>query len=106
MTIVETDDGISIRVNALGFEENELMVSIQPRSVTILGKSKKQLYVTNPEVGKVGYADVYPGQILQRIDLSTEVSPEGSVVELQAGLMTFELPKAVGKRLKGAAPAA
>jgi HSP20 family molecular chaperone IbpA len=91
LAIAETENHISIRANVLGFEDGELRVSIEPRCVTILGK--KQTNVNDPEVGKVGYVDLYPDQILQRIDLSTEVSAEDSVVELQAGLINFELPR-------------
>jgi HSP20 family molecular chaperone IbpA len=49
--------------------------------------------VTETEGGKIEYIDWYPDQILKLIDLSTDVMPQGSVAELQAGLLTFELPK-------------
>ncbi len=38
--------------------------------------------MTETEGGKVEYIDWYPDQILQFIDLATEVIPESSVVEL------------------------
>ena len=41
--------------------------------------------------------DWYPDQILQLIDLATEVIPEGTVVELQAGQLQIELRKAEHK---------
>ena len=50
--------------------------------------------MTESEGGKVEYIDWDPDQILKLIDLTTDVVPENSVVELQAGLLKFELPKA------------
>ena len=104
VSISESDDRISVRANVLGFGENELRVSIEPRRITILGK--KEMSVTESEGGKVEYIDWVPDQILQLIDLATEVMPEGSVVELQAGLLKFELPKAAKHKVETAAAAA
>jgi HSP20 family molecular chaperone IbpA len=67
---------------------------------------KKEANVTETEGGKVEYIDWYPDQILQFIDLATEVIPESSVVELQAGLLKIELPKAAKQKVETAATAA
>ena len=80
VSISESEDRISVRANVFGFEENELKVSIEPSCITILGK--KEISATESEGGKVEYIDWYPDQILQFIDLATEVIPESSVVEL------------------------
>jgi len=88
----ESANQISIRANVLGFEENELKVSVEPHRILILGK--KQINTTETEGGKVEYIDWYPDQILQFIDLPAQVIPESAVVELQAGQLKFELPKA------------
>jgi len=103
VSIWESEDRISVRVNVLGFDENELKVSLEPRRITILGK--KGMSATETEGGKIEYIDWVPDQILQFIDLTMDVIPEGSVVELQAGLLKFELPKAKPK-VKTAATAA
>jgi len=92
VSMSESDDRISVRASVFGFEESELRVSIEPRCITILGK--KEVSVTESEGGKVEYIDWDPDQILKLIDLTTDVVPENSVVELQAGLLKFELPKA------------
>lgn len=97
-----SDDRMSVRANVFGFEENELRVSIEPRCITIMGK--KEASVTETEGGKVEYIDWYPDQILQFI--ATEVIPESSVVELQSGLLKFELPKAAQQKVETAATAA
>ena len=97
----ESADRISVRVNVLGFDENELRVSIEPRRISILGKKE------GSATGTVGAKpiDWVPDQILQFIDLATEVMSEGAVVELQAGQLKIELHKAEQK-LETAAPAA
>lgn len=92
VSMSESDDRISVRANVLGFEGNELKIGVEPRRVTILGK--KEMSATETEGGKIEYIDWVPDQILQLIDLATEVVPEGSVVELKAGLLKLELPKA------------
>ncbi|HYL16966.1 MAG TPA: DUF2934 domain-containing protein [Terriglobales bacterium] len=104
VSISESEERISVRANVLGFEENELRVSVEPRRITILGK--KEMSMTESEGGKVEYIDWYPDQILKLIDLATDVMPEGSVVELQAGLLKFELPIAARHKVEGAAAAA
>jgi HSP20 family protein len=104
VSISESEDRISVRANVFGFGENELRVGIEPRHITILGK--KEISATESEGGKVDYLDWYPDQILQFIDLSTEVMPESSVIELQAGILKFELPKAARHKVEIAAAAA
>ena len=104
VSISESEDRISVRANVFGFEENDLKVSIEPRRIAILGK--KEISATESEGGKVEYIDWYPDQILQFIDLATEVIPESSVAELQAGLLKFELPKAAKHKIETPAVAA
>ncbi len=104
VSIAETEDRISVRANVFGFAESELRVSVEPRRITILGK--KEMSVTESEGGKVEYIDWYPDQILKLIDLTTEVMPESSVVELQAGLLKCELPRAARHDVETAATAA
>jgi HSP20 family molecular chaperone IbpA len=95
---LESADRLSLRANVLGFGEQELSVSIEPKRVVILGKKGVVLTETNA-------VDWYPDQIMRVIDLPTEVDPDGAVVELQTGLLKFELPKVV-KTAKKTAPAA
>lgn len=95
ITTRESVDQLSLRVNVFGFGENEVSVSIEPKRVVILGK--KEVMANESETEKIEYIDLQPDQILRVIDLPTEVSPEGAVVELQTGLLKFELPKAVSE---------
>jgi HSP20 family protein len=96
ISISESNDVVSVRANVFGFEENELKVSIEPHRIAILGKKKTS--PAEPAGGKVEYVDWHPDRILQFIDLATEVIPERSSVELQDGLLKFELPKAVSPK--------
>jgi HSP20 family molecular chaperone IbpA len=98
ITILESTDRLSLRVNVFGFEEKELSVSIEPKRVVILGKKEVVPIETNA-------ADWYPDQIMRVIDLPTEVDPDGAVVELQTGMLKFELPKVV-KTVRETPPAA
>jgi HSP20 family molecular chaperone IbpA len=92
ISMSETNERISVRVNVLGFEEKELRVAVEPARIMILGR--KEFTTTQSEGGKMEYIDWYPDQILRLIDLPVEVVPEGAVVELQGGLLQCELPKA------------
>jgi HSP20 family molecular chaperone IbpA len=100
----ETEDRIRIRANVFGFEEDELKVSIEPRHITILGK--KEMSTTETMGGKIEYIDWSPDQILRVIALATEVRPESAVVELQAGLLKFDLHKAAKREAETQAAAA
>jgi len=97
VSLSESEDRISVRANVLGFDESELQVSVEPRRVTILGK--KEMSMTESEGGKIEYVDWYPDQLLQFIDLPGEVAPDRSTVELQAGLLRCELPRAAAEKI-------
>ncbi len=104
VTISESEDRITVCANVPGFEANELKVSIEPRRVTILGE--KGLSPTRTAAGKTEPIAGYSDQILQVIDLPTDVTAENAVVEWQGGLLKFELPKAAQPTAEAAATAA
>lgn len=103
ITTLESTDRLSLRANVFGFGEKELGVSVEPMRIVILGRKE----VVTTEIGgeTVEYVDSNPDQILRVIDLPFEVDPVEAVVELQAGLLKFELPKVV-KKVKDAVSAA
>ena len=91
IAISEIPERVSVRANVFGLSERELKVSIEPKRIAIVGR--KDL---DPEDATKGTpADFYPDQILHLISLPSEVDPEGAVVELQSGVLKFELPKVV-----------
>jgi len=63
VSMSESDDRISVRANVLGFEGNELKVSVEPQRITILGK--KEMSATASEEGKTEYIDRVPDPKLQ-----------------------------------------
>ncbi|HEX9112192.1 MAG TPA: DUF2934 domain-containing protein [Terriglobales bacterium] len=101
VSMSESEDRIRVRVNVVGFDETELEFSIEPSRVTILGK--KEVGDTKAKVGTIEQTGSHPGQILEVVDLATEVMPERAVVELQAGVLQFELPTAARKKIETAA---
>jgi HSP20 family molecular chaperone IbpA len=98
VSMSESTGRISIRADVAGFDETELKVSIEPHRITILGQKEMKaegIERTSP----------HPHQILEVVDLATQVTPEGAVVELQGGVLKFELPTAATNEAE-TAPAA
>jgi HSP20 family molecular chaperone IbpA len=87
VSMSESTDRISIRADVVGFDERELKVSIEPHRITILGQKEMK-------AEGVEQTSSYPHQILKVVDLATQVMPERTVVELQGGVLEFELPTA------------
>ena len=86
IVISESADRFSIRANVLGLEPNEVKVSIEPRRITIWGRKEAS-------AAEAPSADTYPEQVLRLIDISSDVDPDGAAVEVQSGILKFELPK-------------
>jgi len=101
VSMSESEDRIGLRANVVGFDETELEVSIEPSRVTILGK--KEAADTKAEAGTIKQTGSHAGQILEVVDLATEVMPECAVVELQEGVLKVELPTAIRKKIETAA---
>lgn len=104
VSVSETEDRIAVRANVLGFEENEITVSIEPSRLTILGK--REMRARGTSGSKPEDSDLYPDQIFQVIELPGEVLPESAVIELQGGLLKFELRKAAKRKVEPAGTAA
>ncbi len=102
VTISESEDQVSVRANVLGFEANEVRVSIEPRRITILGE--KAPSATNTERGQPSVW--YPNQILQVVDLAADVAADNAVVEWQGGLLKIEVRKAAKPTVETEATAA
>jgi HSP20 family molecular chaperone IbpA len=96
----ESTDRISIRADVAGFDQTELKVSIEPHRITILGQ--KETSGMKSEGGTIERTSSYPHQILEVVDLATQVTPERAVVELQGGVLKFELPTAAANEVDAA----
>ncbi|MBZ5682867.1 MAG: DUF2934 domain-containing protein [Acidobacteriia bacterium] len=97
----ESRDRITVRANVAGFEESELEVSVEPSRFTILGKKKQSN--EKAEGGTAKQTGSYPDQILEVIDLATEVMPGRAVVRLQAEELNVEVPTASKNKVGSAA---
>ncbi len=86
----ESVDRISIRANVLGFNPHELRISIEARRIMIVGSRQMTTASAEPAAN---YVEWYPDQIMRTIELPAEVLPEAAIVELQGGLLKFELPR-------------
>ena len=87
----ESKDRVGVRANVAGFDQSEIEVSVEPGRVIILGKRHK---VQGREPGTTEPRGSHPDQILEVIDLATEVLPEHVVVERKEGELILELPAA------------
>lgn len=101
VSMSESEDRISVCANVAGFDETELEVSIEPSRITILGR--KEAADTQAKFGTIERTALLPGQIMEVVDLATEVMPERAVVELQAGVLKVELPTAAKEKTETAA---
>lgn len=88
----ETVDSLTLEFNVFGFEEDELVVSVEPRRIMILGK--KKMYATETEGGKLEYIDWSPDLIMQSVELPTDVLPESAIIRLSLGILSFQIRKA------------
>jgi len=104
VSMSESEDRINIRADVVGFDETELEVSVEPSRITIMGKKKTS--GTKAEGGTIEKIGSPPDQVLEVVDLATEVTPERAVVELQAGVLKFELPAAAKQNVETAVTAA
>jgi HSP20 family molecular chaperone IbpA len=94
-------DRISVCADVAGFDQTELEVSIEPSRISILGEKKTS--GTRDRDRTIGRTRTVPDQILEVVDLATEVIPERAVVQLQGGVLKFELPTAAQNRIETAA---
>lgn len=88
----ESKDRVSVRANVAGFDQSEIEVSVEPSRVMILGEKTKSTRTTEP--GTTEPRGSHPDQILEVIDLATEVIPERVVVEWKEGELILDLPAA------------
>lgn len=101
VSLSESEDRISVCVDVAGFDQTELEVSIEPSRISILGEKKNSGTKAKDETS--GRTSANPDQILEIVDLAAEVIPERAVVELQGGVLKFEIPTAAQNKIGTAA---
>ena len=90
VAVSETPDRFSIRADVLGFSQEELKVGIEAQRVAILGMRSVN---GAGEAKKPDRADSPSEQVLRLVDLASEIDPSAAVIELQSGVLRFELNK-------------
>jgi HSP20 family molecular chaperone IbpA len=88
----QSSDCVKLRANVADFDQSEIEVSVEPGRVMILGKKAQTAKET--KTGTTEQSRSCPDQILQVIDLATEVAPGRALVEFKAGELICELPAA------------
>jgi HSP20 family molecular chaperone IbpA len=100
IAVSEAADRFSIRANVLGFSPKELKVGIEPTRVVIVGKKEDSHAAGTEQAPPAGSS---ADQLLRLIALSSEVDPAGAAVELQSGVLRFELNKKAAREAMAAA---
>ncbi len=84
----ESQGRLRVCVNVTGFLRSEIEASVEPRCITILGKRKPRTASTE---GAIEQHASLPDQVLQLIDLDTEVDPGQATAKVRAGELIFDL---------------
>jgi HSP20 family molecular chaperone IbpA len=90
IAVSETSESFSLRANVAGFSAKELKVGVEPQRIVIVGRKEVSAAGATDEAPP---ADSHPDQVLRLIALPSEIDPAGAVVEVQSGVLRFELPK-------------
>jgi HSP20 family molecular chaperone IbpA len=97
----QSNDCVKLHAGLSGFGQSDIEVSVEPSRVMILGKKAQSSKVTEPETTEQSGAR--PDQVLQVIDLATEVAPERAIVEFKSGELICDLPAASKNKVETAA---
>jgi HSP20 family molecular chaperone IbpA len=101
VALAEGPQQISVRVNVLGFNHNELKIGVEPQRIVVFGE--KKVGAIEAEGGMVEHINWCPDQILQTIHLSGPIDPGRAVITLRSGVLTFELPRMTSRTQSQAA---
>ena len=92
VAVSDSPDHLSVRINVLGFEADEIKTAIESRRIAIVARKKLTPSVDGQATPE---ADAYPDQLQRIVDLAADIDPNGAVVEWKSGVLMFELPKLV-----------
>jgi HSP20 family protein len=91
--ISESSDTYTVRAEVPGFEAKEICVHVEGSSVYVHGKAKHKKEETR--AGQIKYTEVSASELSRRIDLPGSVDTEKASANLENGVLTLALPKAV-----------
>jgi HSP20 family protein len=93
--LLETDKEFIVRVELAGLNIDDLTISVENESVTIVGRRE----IPNK---KCAYhrMEIPYGDFLAKVDLPSQVDTTGAAAEYENGFLSIILPKAEPKQVK------
>ena len=90
--IFDTGEALKIQAEVPGFKPEELEVSVEPQSLTIVGKREAGKELKNGD--KVVYNERRADQVLRVVQLPEAVLPDKVTATLKSGILELDMPKA------------
>jgi len=91
----ETDECLTIKVEAPGFHAEDLKLSVEPDRIFIRGSKDA---TTKEEKDNTIYTECYSNEMFRTLYLPAEVDPSKVTAELKDGVLKVTLPKVVVTR--------
>ena len=86
----EYDDRLEVRAEVPGFTDKEVQVNLEPRRLTISGKTEQ---TDEQKSGDATYTSLRSNEFFNSLDLFVEVDPAKSTATLKDGMLDIKLPK-------------
>jgi len=94
-SLEETEGEFVVRAEVPGFTASNLEVNVEPRRVTIFGKSESK---QETKKGEVLRAEESSSEIFRAIELPSEINATKVSATLKDGLLEIRIPKAQAKK--------
>ncbi len=92
VTIAEAEDSLEVKAEVPGFSEKEIVVSVEPRRLTITGKRETEKRKEEKKSQTV-YSESCSDQILRIVDLPASVDAEKTTATVKNGVLQLTMPK-------------
>ena len=90
LDVEECDDSVAVRAEVPGFHAYELLVSLEPRQLTITGKRTSREYQGSR---RTVYRDSCADRVFRVLRLPAEVDPKKATATLEDGILELAMPK-------------
>lgn len=92
--VTETDAGFTVKAEIPGMKKEDIDVSIDGNTVSIVAETKREKEVKEGE--KMLRSERYYGAVSRLLTLPVEVDPAKASASYEEGVLTLTLPKAPG----------
>ena len=92
VTIAEAEDSLEVKAEVPGFSEKEIVISVEPRRLTITGKRETEKRKEEKKSHTV-YSESCSDQILRIVDLPANVDAEKTTATVKNGVLQLTMPK-------------